>query len=159
MGFHQILQEIMAERGLSIPDVARACGLPDGTIRSIITRESKSVTLEVAFKLSDGLNVSLERLNGLPLNPNDVEPAFGAPGTDTFLLSKEAMEVARAYDTASEKDKRTVRVALSLEQGSVLIPVAAQSGQYRLTDLPGETMDAIRREALKLRKKGKFINE
>lgn len=64
MEFYKILLDIMDEKGLNIPETARACGLPDGTIRSVIVRHSKSVSLEVAFKLSKGLGVSLERLNG-----------------------------------------------------------------------------------------------
>lgn len=64
MYFYEILQEIMDEKSLSIPDVARLSGLTDSTIRSIINRKNKTVALEVAFKLSKGLNVSLERLNG-----------------------------------------------------------------------------------------------
>lgn len=66
MDFYEVLQDIMDEKGLSIPDVARACDLSDGTIRSMMTRKSKNVTLEVAFKMADGLGVSLERLNDLP---------------------------------------------------------------------------------------------
>ena len=54
----------MDEKGLSIPDTARACGLPDSTIRSILTRKNKTVSLEVAFKISNGLGVTLERLSG-----------------------------------------------------------------------------------------------
>lgn len=66
MGFYQVLNEIMEERNMSIPEVARACDLPDSTIRSIMARESQTVKLDVAFKISEGLNVSLERLNGDP---------------------------------------------------------------------------------------------
>lgn len=66
MSFYEVLSEIMEEQNMSIPDVARACDLPDSTIRSIITRESQTVKLDVAFKISEGLNVSLERLNGDP---------------------------------------------------------------------------------------------
>ena len=64
MDFYQILQEIMDEKGLNIPAVARQCNLSDATVRSIISRKQKNVALEVAFKLADGLQVSLERLNG-----------------------------------------------------------------------------------------------
>lgn len=64
MEFYKILQEIMNEKNMSIPDVARATGLADSTIRSIISRKTKNISLDVAFKLSNGLNVSLERLNG-----------------------------------------------------------------------------------------------
>lgn len=64
MYFYEILQSIMDEKGLSIPEVARLSNLPDSTIRSILSRKNKTVALEVAFKLAKGLNVSLERLNG-----------------------------------------------------------------------------------------------
>ena len=66
MDFCVILQSIMDEQGLSVAEVAHRCDLPDGTVRSIIARKQKNVALEVAFKLSAGLHVSLERLNGLP---------------------------------------------------------------------------------------------
>lgn len=64
MEVYKILQNIMDEQRLSIPDVARACGLSDSTVRGIITRKQKSIALEVAFKLSQGLNVNIECLNG-----------------------------------------------------------------------------------------------
>ena len=64
MLFYETLQSIMDEKGLSIPDVARLSGLPDSTVRSMIARKNKSVALEVAFKLSRGLDIPIERLNG-----------------------------------------------------------------------------------------------
>ena len=64
MDFYQVLLEIMEEKSFSIPDVARATGLSDSTIRSIISRKTKNVSLDVAFKMYKGLGVSLERLNG-----------------------------------------------------------------------------------------------
>ena len=64
MDFYVLLQQIMDEKSLSIPDVARASNLSDSTIRSIITRKQKSVALPVAMKISKGLNISLEVLNG-----------------------------------------------------------------------------------------------
>ena len=64
MEIYKFLQSYMKEHNLKIAEVARICGLPDSTVRGIITRKQKSVALEVAFKLSDGLNVSLEKLNG-----------------------------------------------------------------------------------------------
>lgn len=64
MCFYQILQSIMDDKKISIPDVARLSGLTDSTVRSILTRKNKTVALDVAFKLSKGLDVSLQRLNG-----------------------------------------------------------------------------------------------
>lgn len=65
MDFYTVLTEIMNEKGMTIPDVARACDLTDSTVRSIIDRKQKKIALNVAFKLHKGLGVSLERLNGM----------------------------------------------------------------------------------------------
>lgn len=64
MEFYKILQSIMEEKDMSISEVAKATGLSDSTVRSIMSRKSKNISLEVAFKFSKGLGVSLERLNG-----------------------------------------------------------------------------------------------
>ncbi len=66
MAIYEILEEIIVERGLSIADVAKICNIPDSTVRGIIKRKQSTIALEVAFKLSDGLGVSLEKLNGMP---------------------------------------------------------------------------------------------
>ena len=97
MAFYQILQEIMNEKGMSIPAVARACGLSDGTVRSIIKRQQDGVALEVAFKLSDGLGVSLERLNGMD------EPA---PQTKKApSMSDEAKELLPLFESLDQLDR------------------------------------------------------
>ena len=70
MYFYEIMLDIMDKKSLSIPEVARATGLHDSTIRSIITRKSKSVALDVAAKISEGLNVELDYLNGGAANKN-----------------------------------------------------------------------------------------
>ena len=41
------------------------CDLPDGTVRGIIKRKQKDIALKVALKLSKGLGVSIEYLNGM----------------------------------------------------------------------------------------------
>ncbi|WP_394883018.1 helix-turn-helix domain-containing protein [Clostridium baratii] len=64
MDFYKVLENLMKTRNLSIPEISRATGLSDSTLRSIISRKTKNISLEVAFKLSQGLNVSLEELNG-----------------------------------------------------------------------------------------------
>ncbi|WP_304341541.1 helix-turn-helix domain-containing protein [Metaclostridioides mangenotii] len=64
MEFYKILQNIMNKKDLSIPEVSRRTGIADSTIRSIISRKTKNISLDVAFKLSNGLDVTLEELNG-----------------------------------------------------------------------------------------------
>lgn len=64
MEIYLIVKTIMDERNLKVADIAKLCDLPDSTVRGIIVRKQKSVALEVAFKLSKGLGISLEALNG-----------------------------------------------------------------------------------------------
>lgn len=66
--FYIILEEIMTEKNLKVADVARLCDLSDSTVRSIISRKSKTVALEVAFKIAKGLNVDINRLSGQTTN-------------------------------------------------------------------------------------------
>lgn len=102
MEFHEILGAIMHEKDMSIADVARACGLTDSTVRSIFDRKQKKIALSVAFKLSEGLGVSLQRLNGMP----DVQ------NKNTTSLSDEALKVAKDYSALDASGKRAVRVTL-----------------------------------------------
>ena len=75
---YEILQNIMDNKKITVAETAKMCNLPDSTVRAIITRKQKSVALEVAFKLSQGLDVPLEVLNGessdtnLPSKPIDL---------------------------------------------------------------------------------------
>ena len=112
MPIYKIIQEIMEERQLKVADVARMCDLPDSTVRGIITRKQATVSLEVAFKLSDGLGVSLCRLNDMPEErPRKIE---NAP-----LCSSEAMQLARDYDGLDVWGRRAVRHTADLEMARV----------------------------------------
>lgn len=88
MEIYKLLSHIMESKNLSIADVARICEIPDSTVRGIITRKQKTVSLDVAFKLSDGLNVSLQYLNGLPDIQTKKAPSY----------SDEAMKLAYDFD-------------------------------------------------------------
>lgn len=66
MEIYKIISDIMRNQNLSVADIAKKSNLPDSTVRGIITRKQKNIALEVAFKLSQGLGVSLEYLNGMP---------------------------------------------------------------------------------------------
>ena len=103
MDFYKILEDIMQQKSISIPDVARMCNLPDSTIRSIISRKSKTVALEVAFKISKGLNVSLEELNGEILKQSD------SP------RSNNEQEVIKKYRALDEHGKEMVDFTLTKE--------------------------------------------
>lgn len=103
MDFYLILSKIMKDKDISIPDVARATGLSDSTLRSIITRKSKSVALDVAFKIANGLNIDLETLNGDYANEHLKE------------ISAEALEIARKYDKLDAHGKEIVDTVLNIE--------------------------------------------
>ena len=100
MDVYKILSQIMDSRDLSIADVARICGLPDSTVRGIIKREQKTIALDVAFKLSDGLNVSLEQLNGM--------------ATENAQKKTGAAEAAPGEDHISNEESERLLLALGL---------------------------------------------
>ena len=106
MDFYKILENIMLQKGLSIADVARMCDIPDSTVRSIIDRKQKKVALSVAFNLSDGLNVPLERLAGIE---SETEKKLG------LTISDEAMEVARKFSRLDEYGQATVSAVVDSE--------------------------------------------
>lgn len=73
MEFYKVLEKIMKSKDLTIPEVARLCNLSDSTVRSIFTRKQKTVALNIAFKIADGLCIPLEVLNGKEITEAIVE--------------------------------------------------------------------------------------
>lgn len=109
MEFYKVLQSIIDEKGLTIPEAARLCGLSDSTVRTILTRKSKSVSLEVAFKLSAGLCVSLDQLNYGPVDSKQ-EPLENK--REVSALTENEMNLVLAYRQASDDDQAVVDAAL-----------------------------------------------
>ena len=146
----EILEEIMAEREMSIPDIARACNLADATIRAMIVRKSKSPALEVAAKLSAGLGITLEYLSG---------DAGGKPFPYYSIShSPSAQRIARLYDRADDRAREIVDFTLKPfddgtheEYASELVPdllrpipqydlpAAAGSGEF----LDGDSFEVV----------------
>lgn len=106
MEFYEILEDIMSEKDMSIPDVSRATGISDSTLRSIINRKTKSASLEVAFKISKGLNVSLERLNG--------DAKVESKKLNFFLESFEIDHIKK-YRDLDEYGRKTIDLILERE--------------------------------------------
>lgn len=108
MEFHEILAVIMAENNLSVPDVAKKCGLSDSTVRSIFDRKQKKIALNVAFKLANGLGVSLQRLNGMPEEPDTI-PAISTPQkqkSTSFHFTDEAKnQLCANYDKLNKEGR------------------------------------------------------
>ena len=105
MEFYKILESILNERGMSIAEASRVCGLTDSTLRSIIQRKSKNVSLDVAFKIADGLGVSLYRLNGMPEPETDAQKeeitdAFARLSADN---QAKLLELSNLYLAAQHK--------------------------------------------------------
>lgn len=122
MHFYEILQSIMKQKNLSIPDVARLSGLPDSTIRSILSRKNKTVALEVAFKLSRGLNISLEELNGEnadgPALSQSVSPSAAIVTKQLLqksVLSKNDFDLIEKYNKLDDIGRNHVKKVLDWE--------------------------------------------
>ncbi len=112
MAVYQILGKIMDEKGLSIADVARICNLPDSTVRGIIRRHQETIALEVAFKLSDGLSVSLEKLNGMPEKKPTPRDEGGQAEKLAAALAEIGIDVEGLTDAQISLIARLSKVAL-----------------------------------------------
>ena len=101
--FYRIFLEVVCgQMGLDLPGIVRVTGLTDRQVRTIITWRIREAPLPIALQLSDTLDVPLEVWAGMaPYRPHP--------------LPAEAVEVARAYECASQKDRSTARLALGLE--------------------------------------------
>ena len=104
----QILQQAMKEREYKVADVAHICGLPDSTVRGIITRRQKSIALDVAFRLSRGLGIPLEVLAGEAAAKN--EPPAGPEGQTggkiTLEESNKRLEALGYFQEGAELSDR-----------------------------------------------------
>ena len=100
--FYEVFGEVLSELNLSVEELVRITGLTEHQLKAIFIREMKDAPLPIAMRLSETLNVPLEVWAG--------GKAF-VPAE----LSTAAYEVARAYETATLKDKNTARLALNLE--------------------------------------------
>ncbi len=150
MEFYKILTSIMEEKNLSIPQVAKMTGLSDSTVRSIITRKQNSVALEVAAKISKGLNVTYERLNG---------------ETEHHTFSSEEINYIKKYRTLDVYGKNVIDTILDIEfdrcnpqiklitRPFYSIPVSAGFGNP-LDDSPEEELEI---EDTPEHRKGDFI--
>lgn len=122
--FYKILSSIMERGGLTIPEVARKCGLSDSTVRSIFDRKQKKIALNVAFKVADGLGVSLEELNG-ELNSNtNIDDAPKLKVVDPSDPQKDALN--RNYDALNTEGRKKL-----VDYSDDLV----SSGRYKLTDI------------------------
>ena len=106
MEIYKILLEIMESRKLSVANISKLCDIPDSTVRGIIKREQKTVALDVAYKLSDGLNVSLEYLNGLPDR---------TPQSSTTQSVSEFESIIQKYCALDPFGRETIDLALQRE--------------------------------------------
>lgn len=108
MDFYQILLSIMNEKEMSIPAVASACGLTDSTVRSMIQRKQKRVSLDVAFKMKDGLGVSLQRLNGeIEKSPAPAKAGTGDTRLDGIIDNYNQLNEAGKDDLAKHAEHLT----------------------------------------------------
>lgn len=106
MEFYKVLLQIMEDRSLSIPDIARSCGLSDSTIRSVINRKQKSVALDVAFKISSGLQVDLEYLN---TGKHAAGGECAHASEPQLALNSEEADVVKDYRMLDARGRDTVR--------------------------------------------------
>lgn len=110
MNFSSILKKLMDDCNISIPDLARQTNIPDSTIRNSLKRNSDSVALEVAFKLSRFFNVSLSYLNG---DESDAVCELPTNGSEN-ILGKE-LDFIKKYRSLDPRGQQAVEDTLNRE--------------------------------------------
>lgn len=109
MDLYKVLQRLMDEKKLKIADVARICNLPDSTVRGILTRKQKSTALDVAFRLADGLGVSLEYLNTGEIKEMSTAEIDDRQESKDIGPQKQAL-----LDAAKEMDEESAKAVLGM---------------------------------------------
>ena len=90
---------------MTIDDLAKASGVPKGTLNKIVSGETKSPTVAVMGKLARAMGRSLDD--------------FDEEAKNAATLSDEAVEVARDYDMLDGHGRRIVRAVVSEEKRRV----------------------------------------
>ena len=132
---YKILKKVMEDRDLSVANIAKICDLPDSTVRGIIKRKQNTVALDVAFKLADGLNVSLEYLNGL-----DTENQKNA----TTPSENDYLEKFQFIEKHSPEGAKTIQYILERELAIAKHLVELEKKTYKdsyILELPTENAD------------------
>lgn len=123
---YKILEHRLKEKNISIAEAARLCDLPDSTVRGIIKRKQQSIALEVAFKISKGLGISLEALNGGAANqpktnadfvftayPDEIIKKYrrlNSIGKEKVISYIDGLLESPLYKAESEKPERKVEI-------------------------------------------------
>ena len=56
------IRKIITDRGLTVPEAARLCGLPVPTVSAHYYGQRKTMTLPIAAKYATGLDVAMEEI-------------------------------------------------------------------------------------------------
>ena len=56
------IRKIITDKGLTVPEAARLCGLPVPTVSAHYYGQRKTMTLPIAAKYAEGLGVAMEEI-------------------------------------------------------------------------------------------------
>lgn len=97
MGFKENLRDEISYQGLMIKELAAKAGLNAGSVSNYLKENSSIPSADVAVKLADALNVSVEYLvNGKNLLKNEKK------------YSLEIRKIADKLESMSERDRKIV---------------------------------------------------
>ena len=118
-------------------DLARRTGISKSALQRYATGETEKIPLDRLESIAEATGVSAAYLMGW-------EAEQPTPVSESGP-SSEAMRIARAYDAAEEKDRRAVRVILSVEEDAPSFAIAARGGKTipipkgkQLADMPDD---------------------
>ena len=103
---YKTISELCEKRGITGYRLCKDIGIQPSTMTDLKSGRKKGLSAEVADKIANYFGVTV----GYLLGTEDKEKPAEAQGG----LSADAVAVAKAYDTATERQKQMVRLTLDL---------------------------------------------
>lgn len=103
MSFGGNLSKLLEARHISIAEASRLTGVHDSTLRSIISRNSNDVAMSVAIKISRGLNISIDEINGWGRSDTPAEEVAAV-----HLLDKRQAGLLQDFSRLSQEDQEQI---------------------------------------------------
>lgn len=122
MGIKTRLVELIKERNTNVNELAQTIGIPPSTIYSMISRDSKSINIDMLIKLANALDVTADYL--LSDNANKHTP---------FQLTSKEISDIKKYRNLDEYGKELVSLILDKEYARCFIEEETPANTIQLS--------------------------
>ncbi|MFJ9204096.1 XRE family transcriptional regulator [Bacillus velezensis] len=101
----EIIEQLIADSGLSKKAFAEKIGLPPTTLRSMLSRGVGNASVDNVIKVCKGLGITTDQLEDLAGNDNDEIKTIAAHHDDEDWTEEELEEIRRFKEFVKSKRK------------------------------------------------------